>query len=82
VWRLGRGAAKTTISAALALYFMWTSAPTWGVGQIPAAVVVSPARDTSLVAVTIGRELVRASPLEQFVIAKTDAKDSFYVATP
>jgi len=76
IWRLGRASGKSTVASALAVYCAWTADLSHvGRGQVPCAFVVSPSKPIAKIAVAIGRELVRGTPLERHV--EDDTADGF-----
>jgi hypothetical protein len=84
VWRLGRGAAKTTTASAMGIWTMLTAPlDRVGPGMLAACVVIAPRRDLAKNSVRVARELVRSVPAIEALISKTgDTSDGFDLERP
>jgi hypothetical protein len=85
IWRLGRGAAKTTMASATALYTLVTSdLSAVGPGMQAAAVVVSGGgKPGARISVQVARELARKTPpLEALVCEDGDTTEGFSIRRP
>ena len=78
VLRLGRGSGKTTLAAALGLWFGLVLPIKVGPGMIPAVAAVAPTKATARIWLRTTRELVRRVPeLEKLVVKDGDTADGF-----